>query len=707
MIFLKNYKYLLVLLFIGIITIPKTDNLLNPNNVEPIHIKPSSNNEIIFGTGFDPYDADPQYMWDMASFDFAYQIWEGLYAYNLSDPEVTLIPRLATDFGTWSGNNFTVTLRQGVYFHSGTYFNATAVKFTFDRLLYLTNLTGAQGPMDTIYGESIITMLYMWPDGTPILNRTEIIDEYTIKFVLNKPYGVWLPLLTFTASMILDPEITPSDDYIADGMTGVTSSTISGTGPWKFDYYIPGVETKFIRNDDYWRGAGQVETLIFSIIEDTDARNTALLAGNVDILDAPHPSYYDIMEADPDITLYDAGSGTIVQYLGMNNKVINKTWRQAISYAINYDYMINELLEGYALRLESPIPMGIAYANYSSQEATYNVTKAREIMNSMGFGVGYTTDAEWQAASFYTVNYTYNLGNKFREDMLILLQDNFDYIGIDVVDNGLEWSPYLDLVYNRTTPGYDGLSLWFIGWLPDFNDPSNYINSLMSNVSSANSAQINDPTLEAYMLEGLQETDQEIRRQIYWDMQKYIVEELRPWVFGYVHRNYDAWVNELMGYPSNCMGYNYFYPCYWEESPIIPDYSIQVNHPSDVSYLEGSLGNTITWYLTAQDVSNPTYSIYRNITFIENDTWVSGDPIAISVDGLSVGSYVYYIVAQNSIEVAIDTVLVTVSTEENGDGGVDPEISGFPVVLLIIVSMVSLIYIRRKIKTQTTYTRKI
>ena len=328
-------------------------------------------------------------------------------------------------------------------------------------------------------------------------------------------------------------------------------------------------------------------------------------------------------------------------------------------------------------------------------------------MQSMGYGVGFTLDSEWQAASFYTVNFTYNLGNMFREDMLVLLQNNFDYIGIDVIDNGLEWDPYIDAVYNIgvLTSGWDGLDIWFIGWLPDYNDPSNYVNSLISNISSSNSAQINDPTLEAYMLAGLQETDQYVRRQIYWDLQRYVVEELRPWAFGYVGKNYDAWISgpdyELKGYPSNGLGYNYFYPCYYESS-IIPDYSIQVNHPSDVPYIEGSLGNTITWYLTAQNLSNPTYSIYRNISFIENDTWASGAPIAISVDGLSVGSYVYSIIGQNSNEIEYDSVLVTVYTEGNGDG--DPEISGFPVVLLIVVSMVSLIYIRRRIKT---YTRKI
>ncbi|MFW9882607.1 MAG: hypothetical protein ACFFG0_56820 [Candidatus Thorarchaeota archaeon] len=80
-----------------------------------------------------------------------------------------------------------MTIRQVIYFHSCTKFNATAIKFTFDRLNYLCNFTGDQGAGATLIGESIITELYSWPDSTPVLNRTEIKVEYTVKFVLNRP----------------------------------------------------------------------------------------------------------------------------------------------------------------------------------------------------------------------------------------------------------------------------------------------------------------------------------------------------------------------------------------------------------------------------------------------------------------------------------------------------------------------------------------
>jgi peptide/nickel transport system substrate-binding protein len=536
-------------------------------------VAPKLPSSLIYGTMYGPVDADPQYMWDSASFDYALNVYEGLFAYNLSDPDVPLIPRLATNYGTWSGANLTLTLRQGVTFHSGYKFNASAVKFTFDRLLYLTNLTGTQPgtgqPGATVYGESIIKVLYMWPNGTAVLNHVEIIDEYTVKFVLNQPYGVFLPLLTFTASYIVDPTVTPADDYICEGMSGATSETISGTGPWMFQYYIAGVELKMVRNDNYWGGAGAIGELFFSVIQDSDARNSALLAGDINILLDPHPSYYDTMRSDPDITLYEGSPGTNTQYLGFNNKLYNSTWRAAMSWAIDYDYMIDELLLGNAVRLKSPIPLGIQFANWSYEVPVLNVTKARSYMQDMGYGTTFTTDAQWVAKAessspFLTVNFTYNLGNKFREDMYVLLLNDFKQIGIKVADAGLEWDPYLDRLYN-IDDGWNKLNIWFIGWMPDYNDPSNYVNSLMSNVSSSNSAQINDPTLEAYMLAGLQETDQAQRAIIYNNLQQYVVEDLRPWAFGYVGLNHDAWLKTVRGFPSNGMGYAYFYPCYFKK----------------------------------------------------------------------------------------------------------------------------------------------
>ena len=74
-------------------------------------------------------------------------------------------------------------------------------------------------------------------------------------------------------------------------------------------------------------------------------------------------------------------------------------------------------------------------------------SKAREIVVTMGLGYMNWTDAQWKAADFQTWNYSYNIGNPFREDLLILLQDNLDLIGIEVIDQPLAYFDFLHRIY--------------------------------------------------------------------------------------------------------------------------------------------------------------------------------------------------------------------------------------------------------------------
>ena len=90
----------------------------------------------VYGTGSGPAYIDPANAWDEASLDVIEQCCEGLVMYNLSAPLNPLIPVLATNLGVWSVDGLSVnfTLRQGVTFSDGWAFNATAVKWNFDRI---------------------------------------------------------------------------------------------------------------------------------------------------------------------------------------------------------------------------------------------------------------------------------------------------------------------------------------------------------------------------------------------------------------------------------------------------------------------------------------------------------------------------------------------------------------------------------------------
>ena len=544
-----------------------------------IETAPPTSDTLVFGTMYGPDTLDIMEAWDSASFDVAYQVYEGLMMYDLATEGTPMMPVLANSIGTWSTDKleYTMTLRQGITFHDGSKFNASDIQWSFNRLAWLMNTTGDTWDNLTV---TQIHSLYEWPDGTPIINHTVINSEYNITFVLNAPFAVFEPLLTFPASYAMPDKlgiynnVTNPYEKTYVPLAGTTGDTLIGTGPYKYVGYMNGIEVRFEAFDNYWKptGPAEIENLLFSVIQDADARNLAMLAGDVDILDSPHPSYYDTMRGDSDLTFVEAGLNLISQYIGFNNKAINKTWRMAFSNALDYDYMIDSLMEGEAERLASPIPYGVMYGKNTYDVAIENLTKARLLMQGMGFGTGLALDDDpaWIAQTgsdpFRTINFTYNLGNKFREDMYLLTKLNLAKIGVMVEDGGSEWSLYLDMLQDRRvlSQGFDSLNMWLIGWMPDYNDPSNYINPLMSNISSSNAAQINDPTLEAYMLAGLEETNDTLRAGIYDDMQEYLVEDLVPWAFCYQGLNRDVYTANLKGYPSNPMGYNYFYPCYYD-----------------------------------------------------------------------------------------------------------------------------------------------
>ena len=85
-------------------------------------------NTLLVGMRHDVSHIDPVFAWDWQSIQVINQICEGLYEYNLSDPNKVIIPKLATDFGVWNASKLEITieLRQGIKFHDGTDFDANA-----------------------------------------------------------------------------------------------------------------------------------------------------------------------------------------------------------------------------------------------------------------------------------------------------------------------------------------------------------------------------------------------------------------------------------------------------------------------------------------------------------------------------------------------------------------------------------------------------
>jgi len=172
-------------------------------------------------------------------------------------------------------------------------------------------------------------------------------------------------------------------------------------------------------------------------------------------------------------------------------------------------------------------------------------------------------------APFATFNYTYNIGNQIREDLLPVLQDSLTKIGIKVIGYGTTWSEFIYKLFEIGGFHRNMLQLFWLGWGTDFNDPSNFLDSNFLNVSSSNFAQITDLQVSQWLKDALIETDPIQREMIYDKIQKRLVEEVYPWAWGTVEKLYTAYHEDLSGFQQNALERLYFYPCKWKKK--VPD----------------------------------------------------------------------------------------------------------------------------------------
>jgi peptide/nickel transport system substrate-binding protein len=162
-------------------------------------------------------------------------------------------PELATG---WTANaeatEWTLTLQPGVTFHDGSAFDAADVAYSLGRI----EDPALESPVAAVLG---------------IIDRVEVVDPMTVKIILEAPHA-GLPLLLLDYRVRIIPE--------GSGET-ITENPV-GTGPFRVETYDPEGTTTIVAYDGYWEGRPLLDKIQFTAIPDAEARNQAMLAGQLD-----------------------------------------------------------------------------------------------------------------------------------------------------------------------------------------------------------------------------------------------------------------------------------------------------------------------------------------------------------------------------------------------------------------------------------------
>jgi peptide/nickel transport system substrate-binding protein len=294
-------------------------------------------------TGLDPTTAPAAAIGEVVH----YNVLEGLTKIH---PDGSVTPLLAE---SWSmdpdGRSYTFRLKRGVKFHDGEAFDASDVKFSFER----AKAEGSTNKAKKAVFDNISSI------STP--------DAHTVILTLNSPDGNFLFRMGENTAVILDPKTAAQ-----------TATQPVGTGPFTFGEWKKGTSVTLNKWDGY-RDA--------RFINDPAARVAALLAGDVDgvpRLDAPQAVKQ--LQADARFAV-EIGSTAGKGIMTINNKkkpFDDVRVRRALMHAIDRKAFIDGVLEGLAKPIGSHFaPTDAGYIDLTGQYP-YDPEKAKALLKEAG-----------------------------------------------------------------------------------------------------------------------------------------------------------------------------------------------------------------------------------------------------------------------------------------------------------------------------------
>ncbi|WP_447958057.1 ABC transporter substrate-binding protein [Vreelandella sp. EE7] len=254
----------------------------------------------------------------------ATNIFDGL---TYRGPDMELVPGLATSWEELDeGERIRFTLREGVVFHNGEPFNADAVKFTFDRLL---GEQGARGPQRSNY---------------TAISSVEVVDEYTVDFLLNEPDPVLLTKLAGYGAMIVPP------GYLEEHGDDHFNSHPVGTGPFKVVDYTPRSDVELEAFADHWGGAPKLDSVTYRFIPEPSTAVAELQSGRVDIVLPPTIPIGMIESIDnhANAEVVSVASPTVeaLRFNTQSGITADERVRQAIIMAVDRQAIVDSILAG-------------------------------------------------------------------------------------------------------------------------------------------------------------------------------------------------------------------------------------------------------------------------------------------------------------------------------------------------------------------------
>lgn len=436
------------------------------------------------------------------------------YNTETAEPEMDIAESIETE----DNQNFTVKIKEGYKFHDGTEVKAHNFVDAWNYTAHGPNAQQGSYFYAPIQGFNDIQCSGEGDDpcagdGKPSgeeMSGLKVVDDYTFTIKTSEKVSNLPMRLGYTA-------FAPQPDAFFEDPEAFGEEPIAA-GPYKFDSWEKNQNISLSKFEDYaGEYAGETEKITFKIFKEQEAAYTALLADEIDIIDAipANALVGDKFKSDLGEGNYLTQPNSTSQWIGMNynidKKLANKDLRHALSMAIDRETIVKQIFNNAyepSTGVVSPVVDGFV-EDQCGEYCVYDEQKAKDLFEKAGGYDGKLT-------------LTYNGDGGHKEWTEAVCNSIKNTLGVNCVA-----SPTVDFATMLTKLGENELEgLWRMGWVMDYPSIENYLAPIFSKGAASNYYQYDNAEFQKLLTDAAAADDPAQANEMYQEAERVMLEDM-------------------------------------------------------------------------------------------------------------------------------------------------------------------------------------
>ena len=266
-------------------------------------------------------------------------------------------------------------------------------------------------------------------------------------------------------SLKTDPKIVQFAEHFNSEKFLREPEYIIGSGPYSVEEWVTGQRVVLKRKSNWWGDnvvdnrnvyfEANPERIVHEVINDQVAAITALKGGKLDVMRTIKPKEFkeDLLQNDDFKEKFNLHTPPYFGYsfLGLNTKnpkLRDKRTRQALAYLVNYDRMIADVTYGYGTKIVGPVNPAQKTYNDTLKPYNFDIEKGKQLLKEAGWedtdGDGILDKVINGKKTDLSLQLIYNTGNKDRERVALIFQEDAKKAGVDIQLQTFDWGIMLE-----------------------------------------------------------------------------------------------------------------------------------------------------------------------------------------------------------------------------------------------------------------------